>query len=280
MMARPGLREHPKFLRLVHLLGMPAPHVLGHLEFLWSVGYQCGNPKIGDQIDVELAAGWTGEKCVLCAALRAVGFLDQVGDVFFIHDLHENAPEYVKRRWRREKERKKRQRLTKSRTDRPLTGHDQPMVGHDQPKRDTEARLVVTPAPAPTPIKDPASRARGAHNAPTDRVQRFLFGRKYGVPVSTHEVAAMFDDLKRAGVTDAELDAAIDDPQRLRGELPIKFAERLLRAKENHERRTRSDFRASGASERGKMRGSGDYDHLPDLGQSPSPAPESAAGPG
>jgi hypothetical protein len=56
-MARPGLRLHPKFLRLCHLLQEPAPHVLGHLEFLWETAYEAGDSEIGDETGVELTAG-------------------------------------------------------------------------------------------------------------------------------------------------------------------------------------------------------------------------------
>src|SRR4051812_26885101 len=60
-MARPTLRQHPKFRRLCHLLAVPVPHALGYLECMWSVGYQCGDPVLGDATDVELAAEWPGE---------------------------------------------------------------------------------------------------------------------------------------------------------------------------------------------------------------------------
>jgi hypothetical protein len=109
-MPRPTLFDHPKFHRLVHLLGLPEPHVLGHLEYLWRVGYSTGNPVIGDAINVELLAKWTGQRGALVAALAdpAVRFLDTLPDgQYAIHDLHENAPDYVQQRTARESERKK-----------------------------------------------------------------------------------------------------------------------------------------------------------------------------
>ena len=60
-MARPGFRKHPKFRRLVHLLGLPEAHVLGHVEMLWDTAYECGDDRLGDSLDVELACGWSGE---------------------------------------------------------------------------------------------------------------------------------------------------------------------------------------------------------------------------
>jgi hypothetical protein len=95
-MARPTLYDHPKFMRLVHELGMPAPHVLGHLEYLWRVGYSSGNPVVGDSVDVELAAMWTGEPGQLTKVLTQVRFMDKLPDgKYQIHDLLDHAPGYV-----------------------------------------------------------------------------------------------------------------------------------------------------------------------------------------
>ncbi len=105
-MARPGLQSHPKFRRLVYVLGVPVPHALGYLECLWTVAYDRGSASIGDSVDVELAAQWPGEKGVLAKALASCGFIDEIDGQFHIHDLAENAPEYVKKRLARESERK------------------------------------------------------------------------------------------------------------------------------------------------------------------------------
>ena len=104
-MARPGFRNHPKFRRLVHILGMSEPHVLGHVECLWSVAYNnFGNPFIGDSIDVELAACWAGEPGKLCRALASCGGDSRAGLIepdaerpgcWIIHDLADHAPSYV-----------------------------------------------------------------------------------------------------------------------------------------------------------------------------------------
>lgn len=104
-MPRPTLFDHPKFQRLVHILGLPPPHVLGHLEYLWRVGYASGNPVIGDDLDVELAAMWHGERGVLVRALvdPRVQLLDQLDDErYAIHDLWDHAPTWAKvRRYKR-----------------------------------------------------------------------------------------------------------------------------------------------------------------------------------
>jgi hypothetical protein len=105
-MARPGLRQHPKFRRLVHNLGEPEPHALGYLECMWSVGYECGDSLLGDETDVELAALYPGPKGKLCAALLECRLIDKVDGKFHIHDLYDHAPGYVQRRMRLELQRR------------------------------------------------------------------------------------------------------------------------------------------------------------------------------
>jgi hypothetical protein len=67
-MPRPTLFDHPKFHRLVYILKIPEPQVLGLLEYMWRVGYASGNPVIGDAIDVEIAAKWWGEPGLFAGA--------------------------------------------------------------------------------------------------------------------------------------------------------------------------------------------------------------------
>jgi hypothetical protein len=114
-MARPGLRMHPKFRLLVHLLNIPEAHVWGLLEMVWESSYQSGNPVLGTSIQVEMAAGWTGERGVLTKALMECkgtmhdhGFIKTVEgkeDCYQVHDLMQNAPAYVQKRFAREEER-------------------------------------------------------------------------------------------------------------------------------------------------------------------------------
>jgi hypothetical protein len=102
-MARPGLRQHPKFRRLVHLLAEPEPHVLGYLECLWLAGYERGDEVLGDELDVELAAEYPGKRGRLFAALLDARLIDRLDDGrYAIHDLYVNAPEYVRKRLDRE----------------------------------------------------------------------------------------------------------------------------------------------------------------------------------
>ncbi len=102
-MARPTLRLHPKFRRLMYLLSLPEPYALGLLECLWEVAYASGDERIGDEVDVELAACWPGDKGAFCKAMLDCKFLDKLPDgSFAVHDLWDHAPDYVKARARRE----------------------------------------------------------------------------------------------------------------------------------------------------------------------------------
>jgi len=96
-MARAGLKDHPKFRRLVYILREPVPHVWGYLECLWATAYQQRSDRIGDKIDVELSADYPGEPGKLCDALVQAGFIDRAGDVYYVHDLADHAPPYVRR---------------------------------------------------------------------------------------------------------------------------------------------------------------------------------------
>src|SRR5690349_549814 len=113
-MGRPGLHNHPKFRRLVHVLGEPASHVRGYLECLWEVAYEAGNAVIGDAVDVSLACGFPGPPEKITDALLGAGGPGRIGLIeqtdtgcYQIHDLFDHAPAYVTQRAKREDERKK-----------------------------------------------------------------------------------------------------------------------------------------------------------------------------
>jgi hypothetical protein len=111
-MGRPGLQKHPKFRRLVHTLKLPTPYALGLLECLWDTAYERGDARVGDSIDVELAAQWPGDPGTLCEALLKCGgkghsgFIDERDGIFYIHDLADHQPSYVCQRKKNEEERR------------------------------------------------------------------------------------------------------------------------------------------------------------------------------
>jgi hypothetical protein len=192
--ARPGLLKHRKFLRLVHILGEPVPHVLGYLELIWNSCYESGEQHLGDALDVELAAQWPGETGTLCKALTNVGFLDEHEGHYQVHDLWDHAPEYVMKRRQRElqriKEGRERQKAFAPR-NRPLSagwrqnevtnGTATDLGSLNPPKsadRQSVADLGQTPSPSPinTPPSPPSSeggdgfdRFWGEYPNPTNR---------------------------------------------------------------------------------------------------------------
>lgn len=114
-MARPGLERNAKFKMLCRLLGEPRPHVRGYLETLWEVAYEHGNPEIGDADSIEAGAEYPGERHKLfnalleCGGTGRAGFIEEIEGKpgqYQIHDLFDHAPDYVRKRWKREQERK------------------------------------------------------------------------------------------------------------------------------------------------------------------------------
>jgi hypothetical protein len=100
-MAKPDLWSCVKFKRLCRNLDLPRPHIVGLLETLWQAAYATASEYIGDSEDVECAAEWNGKKGVLTEALVESGFIDRIDDKYYVHDLSDHAPDYVKKRMAR-----------------------------------------------------------------------------------------------------------------------------------------------------------------------------------
>jgi hypothetical protein len=112
-MARPTLFSNRKFLRLAQRLQSEAL-ALGHLEYLWHAANEIGNPVLGDADDVEVTARWRGARGELVAALMecgsagsGAGFIKRRSDgLYEIHDYWHHAPDYVRKRAKREQARR------------------------------------------------------------------------------------------------------------------------------------------------------------------------------
>jgi hypothetical protein len=114
-MARPTLAKHPKFLRLCAELRRQrwggAVMARGVLETLWDITYESGDGCLGSADDVELFCEWPGDAGELVRMLRDAGgpqrsgFIEQVDGRYYVHDLFDHCPEYVKKRHKREQER-------------------------------------------------------------------------------------------------------------------------------------------------------------------------------
>lgn len=141
-MARPTLFSSVKFGLAQRRLNCSAPLLLGHLEFMWSTANESGNPVFQTWEHVEIAAKWDGEPGVFAKILSDSGsnFLDRgEGDCFFIHDYWDHAPDYVRKRFLRERQRMENAKKFQD-SDRSLTGQRQTTADNGRP-----------PAPAPTP---------------------------------------------------------------------------------------------------------------------------------
>lgn len=175
-MARPGLRNHPKFRRMVHELKMPAIYVQAHLQAMWDVGYECGNARLGDDMDVELAAEWDLSGRSPGEFFKAArDFLDVENGIYFIHDLFDHAPEYVKKRAKREDQRKNKD-LNQKTADNGRQRRKVADNGHPP---------APAPAPAPSFVSEDTSDATASQDRadppPVDeKPQRNIGGSRPG----------------------------------------------------------------------------------------------------
>lgn len=177
-MGRPGLHNHPKFRRLVDILKCPVPHVRGYLECLWEVAYECGNDYLGDARDVELAAQWPGEDGQFCSAAVVAKLLDKKRDGFYVHNLFENAPNYVKNRMVREAARKLRgvtlsdlRRQAGSKGGKAKSKNKQNVANGSNLPTLVNPQLANERTPAPAPAPAPVLN--------TNNNPQAEFGRKY-----------------------------------------------------------------------------------------------------
>ena len=99
--AKHSTTQTRKFKVAQHRLGIPGPHLLGYLEYLWQSAHVDGDPVFANAEEVEIAAEWTGDAGALCAVLVDTGWLDLHDDgTLEVHDYWEHAPKYVVERKR------------------------------------------------------------------------------------------------------------------------------------------------------------------------------------
>jgi hypothetical protein len=211
-MARPCLKQNPKFRRLRHCLEEPVPHVIGYLECMWMVGYESGDPVLGDHLDVELAAEYPGERGKLFRALLECRLIDDLGDGrYAIHDLFDHAPEYVLKRAKREAERQakgvQRQRAFSPKNRRTTStvreglAYRPPIAdcsGHSLPLADIGA------PPAPAPIV--------GEESPTTPLARSCEDAASEQPAKTSEEAREGTDAPAALIPAPASDIPPEDP--------------------------------------------------------------------
>lgn len=144
-------------------------HAYGYLGLIWEAAYQSGDEFIGDENDVEICAEWNGEKGLLVKALLECGsggegFIEKVENGYYVHDLYDHAPEYVKKRMERETERIKRgETISQVRRDAALKrwSKDKADMQTDASDIQLHANGMQTdangspPSPAPSPAPSP-----------------------------------------------------------------------------------------------------------------------------
>lgn len=155
-MARPTLATHPKFFRLVELVGSRLV-ARGALELIWDAAYASGDPVVGDAGRVEAVASWQGSPGALASALADSGFLDlmqtdanggHLHPVYAVHDLEDHAPDYVVKRWEREAARKKKGQSLRD------VRREAARVRWAQSTLPVMQVSAAVPPPAPAPITD------------------------------------------------------------------------------------------------------------------------------
>lgn len=218
-MARAGFKDHPKFKRLVYLLKEPVPHVWGYLECLWNTAYQLRDDKIGDSISVELNAEYPGETGKLCNALLNCGWIDEIEGQFYIHDLLDHCPPYVKKL------------ILKRNSTRPIVDQKPEKVpidstsaqqdkeeDKDKDKEEEKEKEEIPPLESP-----PEQR-------PTDSDASWVFRTWLAFlrrAPNKHDAPAFFDELMRQGYFARSLIDAIQSKDRDRTQATWDFAKWL-----------------------------------------------------
>jgi hypothetical protein len=163
--------RHRKFIKLIAALGSQ-PLARGVLEMLWDAAYDAGDDRLGGPGELEILAGWNGERGVLAGALVSSGFVDQVSpDDFRVHDLWDHAPDYVRKRRDRELSRKSRSRPQPA-SDRSVTGQimdsDRSVTGTLSTSTSTSTSSVPRESTDHSPsVAAPARTNRKPDAAPT-----------------------------------------------------------------------------------------------------------------
>ncbi len=86
------MSDHPKTRRLARKLGIPIPHVVGHLHILWHwcMSFaQDGDLTKYDAEEIAFGMMWDGDPEQLLEALVASGFLDLVKGKLKVHNWDE-----------------------------------------------------------------------------------------------------------------------------------------------------------------------------------------------
>lgn len=161
-MARPTLDRHPKFRHMMRALNISRPLARGYLELMWDAANESGNPTFKSAEQLAATIDYDGEPCQLTTSLIEIGFLDLTLDGSYeIHDYWHHAPEYVKGRLRKEKERLRKRN--------PSSDH---VTRQSRDCRDSVTACHATPSPSPSPIKiEEESNDSSSHSDCSEQVK-------------------------------------------------------------------------------------------------------------
>lgn len=107
-----GLSAHPKTRKLMRRIGLPGPHIVGHLHYLWwwALDFaQDGEITKYDAFDIADACQYTGDAEEFYDALIDSGFIDIKDDRYFLHDWYDYAGKLIELR-KKDAERKRNSR--------------------------------------------------------------------------------------------------------------------------------------------------------------------------
>ena len=177
-MLQESLLTLPKFIKLCRRARLKPAHAIGHLCCIWIRSWQSASEMIGDDDDVEIAAGWDGKPGVLLEALSSTRWIDRAGDKWTVHDFWEHAPHHVKQRHKRAVDRET-ERGAESKTPEPANGdtHSEKNglpagtgKGRAEPKTPKKKRSVKETANAVTRTANAVTRTANGDDAPLQEV--------------------------------------------------------------------------------------------------------------
>lgn len=176
-MAKSSVISSGKFLHLVETLGLPEPHVLGLLEFMWQSAYASCNPRFKTAKSLEIAARWKGQDGAFASAVSdpVHNFVDVKRDgTFEIHDFWDHAPEYVKKRKKYSDHQKNGVKRRQSKTfhvgESPKNCGESPKNGGDFPVYPTQPNPTQAYIDTPNGVSSPETPEDPALDAAPDPV--------------------------------------------------------------------------------------------------------------
>jgi hypothetical protein len=185
-----SLGQHPKLRRLSALLGVSKAQAVGHLHCLWwwCLDYAPSGDLVKyEEIDIALAAEWTGDVADFIDGMERAGFLDRGEHGWIVHDWRDYGGRLLERR--EADAARKAARRTQTSASRPADvqrtsdGHPADIapspsdgVRREDKSREEKSRedkrreesVAVADAPAPTKAVRPAPKPKATLTLLTD----------------------------------------------------------------------------------------------------------------